>query len=328
MAGGEPFPNDGAGVVRPDQPETILVVDDKANNRLLLQTYLESAGYRVRLTSSGEEAVRSITENAPSLVLLDVMLPGMNGYDVCRILKLSKSHRALPVVLVTALQGEEERVKGIEAGADDFIGRPIHRLELLTRVRSLLRIRRLHDELELKILELEKAKLQLQQLAVTDGLTGLYNYQYFKHKLQIEVARSRRHGLPVSLLMMDIDFFKLYNDHFGHPLGDRILRRFGNLLFEHVRQIDILSRYGGEEFALILPGTSKEGAMTVAEKLRTLIEKSYFPLSEKLPFGRVTMSVGAACFPDDASNEEELVRKSDEALYRAKKEGRNRSVAA
>lgn len=328
MSPGESHAAEGGAVPRPEPQETILVVDDKANNRLLLQTYLESAGYRVRLAATGEESLRCITENAPSLVLLDVMLPGINGYEVCRIVKLSKSRRGLPVVLVTALQGEEERVKGIEAGADDFIGRPIHRLELLTRVRSLLRIRRLHDELEQKILELEKAKIQLQQLAVTDGLTGLYNYQYFKHKLQIEVARSRRHGLPVSLLMMDIDHFKMYNDHFGHPLGDRVLRRFGNLLFEHVRQIDILSRYGGEEFALILPGTPKDASMIVAEKLRTLIEKSYFPLSEKLPFGRVTMSVGAACFPDDAGNEEELVRKSDEALYRAKKEGRNRSVPA
>jgi diguanylate cyclase (GGDEF)-like protein len=157
-------------------------------------------------------------------------------------------------------------------------------------------------------------------------LTGLYNYQHFKQKLQVEIARSKRYGLPVSLLMMDIDFFKMYNDHFGHPLGDRILRRFSNLLFEHVRQIDILSRYGGEEFSLILPGTAKESAKVVAEKLRTLIEKSYFPLSEKLPFGRVTMSVGLACYPDDAKNEEELIRLADQALYRAKKEGRNRTV--
>jgi diguanylate cyclase (GGDEF)-like protein len=316
---------DGA---RHESEDFILVVDDKANNRLLLNTYLVSAGYQVQLAHSGEEALNIIVENAPHLIVLDVLLPKMNGYEVCRTVKISDKFRFIPVILVTALHGEEEREKGIESGADDFIGRPINKLELLTRVKSLLRIKRLHEDLEQKILELERAKLQLQQLAITDGLTGLYNYQYFKHKLQIEVARSIRHNLPVSLLMMDIDFFKMYNDHFGHPLGDRILRRFSNLLFEHIRQIDILARYGGEEFALILPGTSKENANFVAEKLRMLIEKSYFPLSEKLPFGRVTMSVGVSCFPTDAKNENDLVHLADQALYKAKKEGRNRTILA
>jgi diguanylate cyclase (GGDEF)-like protein len=313
---------------RTDRQAVILIVDDKPNNRLLLNTYLVSAGYDIRFAITGEEALASIIKNPPHLIVLDVLLPQMNGYEVCRALKMTDQLKFIPVILVTALHGEEERLKGIDAGADDFIGRPINKLELLTRVKSLLRIRRLHEDLEQKIQELERAQLQLQQLAVTDGLTGLYNFPYFKHKLQVEIARSRRHGLPVSLLMMDIDFFKMYNDHFGHPLGDRILRRFSNLLFEHVRQIDILSRYGGEEFALILPGTPKASAKIVAEKLRTLIEKSYFPLSEKLPFGRVTMSVGAAGYPDDAGNDEELIRVADQALYRAKKEGRNRTVVA
>jgi len=311
---------------RNERQDVILVVDDKPNNRLLLSTYLVSAGYEVRFAATGEEALAAIVADPAHLIILDVLLPKMNGYEVCRTLKLTERLKFIPIILLTALHGEDERVKGINAGADDFIGRPINKLELLTRVKSLLRIKRLHEDLEQKILELERAKLQLQQLAVTDGLTGLYNYQYFKHKLQIEIARSQRHKLPVSLLMMDIDFFKMYNDHFGHPLGDRILRRFSNLLFEHVRQIDILSRYGGEEFSLILPGTAKESAAVVAEKLRTLIEKSYFPLSEKMPFGRVTMSVGVASHPEDAKNEEELIRLADQALYRAKKEGRNRSV--
>lgn len=311
-----------------DRQTVILVVDDKPNNRLLLNTYLISAGYEIRFAVTGEEALASVIKNPPHLIVLDVLLPKINGYEVCRALKMTDQLKFIPVILVTALHGEEERLKGVDAGADDFIGRPINKLELLTRVKSLLRIRRLHEDLEQKIQELERAQLQLQQLAVTDGLTGLYNFPYFKHKLQVEIARSKRHGLPVSLLMMDIDFFKLYNDHFGHPLGDRILKRFSNLLFEHVRQIDILSRYGGEEFALILPGTPKVSARIVAEKLRVLIEKSYFPLSEKLPFGRVTMSVGAAGYPDDAENDEELIRAADQALYRAKKEGRNRTVVA
>ena len=194
---------------RQDRTETVLVVDDKTNNRLLLNTYLVSAGYRVLLAKDGQEALAAAVQEAPDVVILDVLLPGMNGYDVCKTLKRSDRFGFIPVILVTALHGEDERVRGIEADADDFIGRPIHKLELLTRVKSLLRIKRLHDDLEHKVVELERAKVQLQQLAVTDGLTGLYNYPYFKHKLQIEIARSKRHGLPVSLLMMDIDFFKM-----------------------------------------------------------------------------------------------------------------------
>jgi len=304
----------------------ILVVDDKSNNRLLFQTYLTAAGYEVQTARNGEEAIQCFRSNPPSVAVLDVLLPKLDGYEVCRRIREMENASFVPIILVTALHGEEERMKGIEAGADDFIGRPFNRLELLIRVRSLLRIKHLHDALEQKIVELEKAKGQLAQLAVTDGLTGLYNYQYFKHKLQQEIMRSKRYGLPISLLMMDIDYFKLYNDYFGHPLGDRVLKRFAKLLQENVRQVDLLARYGGEEFALILPGTGKESAKLVAEKLRLLVEKSYFPLSEKLPSGKVTMSIGVACYPQDAKNDEELIQKSDQALYQAKREGRNKTV--
>jgi diguanylate cyclase (GGDEF)-like protein len=312
----------------PSGQDTILVVDDKPNNRLLFQTYLTSASYEVETARNGEEALQRIEAVPPSLVVLDVLIPKIDGYEVCRRIRKLKQAGFVPIILVTALHGEDERLKGIEAGADDFIGRPFNRLELLIRIKSLLRIKHLHDDLEQKIIELEKAKAQLARMAVKDGLTGLYNYQYFKHRLQQEVMRSKRQALPVSLLMMDIDWFKLYNDHFGHPQGDRILRRFAKLLFDNVRQIDLLARYGGEEFALILPGTGKEGGMTVAEKLRVLVEKTYFPLSEKLPSGKVTMSVGIACFPQDAQNEDELVHQADQALYKAKREGRNKTVMA
>lgn len=307
------------------KPDVILVVEDEATNRLLLKTHLTSAGYEVHLAKSGEKALEMAAASPPSAVILDVLLPKMNGYEVCQKLKASETTRFVPVIMVTALRGSKERVQGIEAGADDFISKPFNRVELLTRIKSLLRIKRLHDTLEQKVEELEKAQTKLQQLAVTDGLTGLYNYRSFRRQLQLEISRARRFGLPLSLLMMDIDEFKVYNDRFGHPFGDRVLRRFARLLQENVREVDFLARYGGEEFALILPGTDKTSGMKVAEKLRGLVERSYFPLEEELPSGQVTMSVGVASFPEDTEDEEELIRFSDEALYRAKHGGRNRS---
>jgi len=321
------------GVTQPNQSpqstekqDTVLVVEDEANSRFLLKTYLESVGYSVRMAKSGEEALRKIAEEPPSAIVLDVMLPKMDGYTVCKRLKSSRTTHFIPIVLATALRGNEERIRGIEVGADDFISKPYNRVELLTRVKSLLRIKKLHDALEQKIAELEKAKEKLRKLSVTDGLTNLFNHRAFKKQLQLEISRSRRFGLPISLLMMDIDHFKMYNDRFGHPSGDNVLKHFSQILSENIREVDCLARYGGEEFALILPGTDKKSAKVVAEKLRRLIEWASFPNADKLPSGRVTVSIGVASFPHDAEDEEELVKRSDEALYKAKNSGRNRTV--
>ena len=306
--------------------EFILVVEDEANSRLLLKTYLTSDGYEVKTARSGEEALDITAESQPSVIILDIILPGINGYEVCKKLKHSIATNFIPVILVTALRGNDERIQGIEAGADDFISKPFNRVELLTRIKSLLRIKALNDALEQKIEELEKAKTKLRKLAVTDGLTGLFNYRAFRRQLHLEIQRSKRFNLPVSLLMMDIDFFKNYNDRFGHPNGDRVLQRFAQLLHTNVREVDCLARYGGEEFALILPGTEKKSAKVAAEKLRRLIEQSPFPMEKKLPKGRLTMSIGGASYPEDTQEEEELIRLSDQALYKAKKSGRNRTV--
>lgn len=304
----------------------VLVVEDETNSRLLLKTYLSSVGYSVKMAGSGEEALKIIAEQQPSVIILDIILPGIDGYDVCRKLKHSIRTSFIPIIMVTALRGDQERVQGIEVGADDFISKPFNRVELLTRIKSLLRIKALNDALEQKIGELEKTKAKLRRLAVTDGLTGLFNYRAFRRQLHLEISRSDRFNLPVALLMMDIDHFKVYNDQFGHLNGDRVLKRFAKLLFENIRDVDCLARYGGEEFALILPGTDKKSAKIVSEKLRRLVERSPFPMEKKLPKGRVTMSVGVASYPQDTKDEEAFIRLSDKALYKAKKKGRNRTI--
>jgi diguanylate cyclase (GGDEF)-like protein len=165
-------------------------------------------------------------------------------------------------------------------------------------------------------------------MAVTDGLTGLHNYRSFRNQLHMECSRSDRFGLPFSLLMVDIDHFKKYNDSFGHPNGDKVLRRFARLLYESIREVDFLARYGGEEFVLILPGTDKNSAVTVSEKLRNLVERFPFPHEKKSYAGRITMSAGIASYPLDTKDEDELILLSDKALYKAKKNGRNCTASA
>lgn len=304
----------------------VLVVDDIQLNRKLQKTYLEAEGYEVVLAPDGIEALKQIEEESPDLVLLDIMMPKMNGFQVCRRIKSDDRTRFIPVIMVTALNELEDKIKGIDAGADDFISKPFHKLELLARVKSLLRIKHLHDELEIKIRELEAVQGQLRQLAITDGLTELYNYRFFKEQLYLEISRAKRHNINVSIAMIDIDYFKNYNDTNGHPAGDVVLKDIAQLLHGNIRSIDIAARYGGEEFALILVETDKDAATFVANKIKSLVEQHRFQHEETQPNGKLTISMGVATFPGDATTPEDLVSLADKRLYHAKKNGRNRVV--
>lgn len=304
----------------------ILIVDDIPVNIQLIQSYLAAAGYETVVAQNGEEAIFRVRESLPDLILLDVMMPKMNGLDTCRILKQNKQTQHIPIIMVTALNELDDKIRGIEAGADDFISKPFNRLELLARVKSLLRLKFFHDQLQEKVRLLEQAKEQLRTLAVTDGLTNVYNYRYFREYLGQEFRRAERHKLVVSLVMMDIDFFKNYNDTHGHLAGDEVLRQVAQLMKKNTRSIDVVARYGGEEFVLVLPETNKNAAKIVAEKVRMLIETHAFPHKPKQANGHLTVSVGVATFPDDAKTSDGLIQCADQRLYRAKAEGRNRVV--
>ncbi|MDZ7339686.1 MAG: diguanylate cyclase, partial [candidate division KSB1 bacterium] len=226
----------------------------------------------------------------------------------------------------TALDEVEYKVRGMEAGADDFVTKPFNKVELLVRVKSLLRIKQLHDQLEHKVRALEEAEAKLHELAITDGLTGLYNYRYFKEQLVHEVDRAARHKESFSLIMLDIDHFKHYNDTHGHLAGDKVLKDLARLLRENVRKIDVAARYGGEEFALILVQTPHQASGVVARKLQALVQEFPFEHREQQPGGRLTISMGVATYPEDGTTAEELIAAADRRLYRAKAEGRNRVV--
>jgi diguanylate cyclase (GGDEF)-like protein len=338
----------------------ILVVDDVAVNVQLLTTYLSSVGYQVIAARDGQEALAKVVTTQPDLILLDVMMPKINGFEVCERIKKDPVTRIIPVIMVTALNEIEDKIKATEAGADDFVSKPFNKLELLTRVKSLLRIKQLHDELNAKVRELEQARERLRQLAITDGLTGLYNHRYFKEHLEQELNRASRHQSHVSVVMIDIDHFKKFNDTYGHPSGDFILRSIARLLKENIRKIDLAARYGGEEFCLVLIETNKKAAGIVAEKVRRLVQDHHFEIinglqavtamtsnslnsnsfqppshSEDLANesehsngaklnGRITISMGVATFPEDATDPNHLIEIADQRLYTAKQRGRNR----
>jgi len=315
----------------------ILVVDDSATMRALISDILVSQGYRVRQAENGVIALKEMDVRQPDLVVLDVMMPEMDGYAVCRKIREERSY--LPVLMITAKGEAQDLVKGLDAGADDYIAKPFQAMELVARVKSLLRIRDLHGrlfrqniELETKNKELERlaraldnANKELTLLSVTDGLTRAYNHRHFQERLRAEFARAQRYGTFLSCLLIDIDSFKGVNDTYGHPAGDQVLVQLVELLHAAVRKEDLVARYGGEEFVLLLPETSGPRAYLLANRIREQVETTPVRVDNQGPLA-YTISVGVAAFEPAGKigTHDELIQTADTALYRAKQNGKNR----
>jgi diguanylate cyclase (GGDEF)-like protein len=305
----------------------ILVVDDHPDNVEIINARLSSRGFVIETASNGEEALHVVRENPPHLILLDVMMPIMDGYEVCRRIKQDDSLPYIPIILVTARDSTQDKVEGLDAGADDYLTKPINFPELEARVRSMLRIKRLQDELDQKNRELELANKRLRKLSITDGLTDLFNHRHIHELLHEEFERTRRSGEPLAVAMLDLDRFKLVNDTFGHPTGDVILYETARILRETAREIDMVGRYGGEEFVVILPGTDEEAAAQFADRVRVAVSEYLF--RDEANEVTMTVSGGVASFPGlDIDHPDVLIKRADEALYAAKEGGRNRIVRA
>jgi two-component system, cell cycle response regulator len=450
----------------------VLVVDDILANVRLLEAKLTAEYFDVATAMNGVDALDSVQRVKPDIVLLDVMMPGMDGIEVCRRIKQDPSTQHVPVIMVTALDQPEDRVRGLEAGADDFLTKPVNDLALFCRVKSLVRLKMLTDELaarygdsedawrtcqtrfsaeldapgkvmlvdnrgllhdrirsslgnrhelvcvddphlavieaaegnfELILINLDldgydglrlcsqlrslqrtrqipiiiivdpddqsrmiraldmgvndylvrpvdrqellarvntqirrsrftsKLRDNVQQsieLAVTDPLTGLYNRRYLDSQVEVLVDNAANRGKPLSILMLDVDYFKAVNDTYGHEAGDRVLRELANRIRKHIRNVDLGFRVGGEEFVIVLPDTEAEVALRVAERLRKAVSSRAFPLSEGKGALPVTISVGISSFASPSDSLETLLKRADEALYKAKREGRNRVIQA
>lgn len=289
----------------------VLVVDDHAATATLLKRALETMGYEAITAENGEEAWSLLGEGHVPLVISDWIMPGVDGLELCRRIRARVKPRYTYVVLVTSKGGDEDRLIGLDAGADDFLAKPVDIRELAARLKIARRILAMQEELERK-------NAALVELATTDSLTGLRNRRWFGEALESHVALSVRQGTPLSLVMLDVDDFKAFNDAFGHPTGDGVLWTVAQVLRQNTRAYDVVSRYGGEEFAVLLPATEAELALVLAERLRAAIEATAWPLRP------VTASLGVSSLTGARPGSSDLVGEADQALYLSKRLGRNR----
>ncbi len=319
---------------------SILIVDDRKENLMALESLLESPEVAIISAESGEEALGKTLDHEFALILMDVQMPGLDGYETAELMRGNKHTRNIPIIFVTAARKDDVCIfKGYDTGAVDYLFKPLEPIILKSKVGVFLELHRQNialkentQELDAKIAELEELKKQLEEsneklklLSSLDGLTGLLNRRSFDELLLKEWQRGIRNQKPLTLILIDIDHFKSFNDSYGHIAGDHCLKEVALGLERSIhRDIDIIARYGGEEFAAILPATDEEGAKMVAERIRMNISQLEIEHSVSMPYQHVTVSLGASSvIPSKEQSPTVLIAAADAALYLAKAQGRN-----
>ncbi|MBN1531314.1 MAG: diguanylate cyclase [Spirochaetes bacterium] len=302
----------------------ILIADDESTNVLYLGELLKR-DYEVFVAKDGKTALELAASVIPDLVLMDVMMPGIDGYQACIELKRNPLTADIPVIFITARSDADDVVRGFDAGGEDYITKPFNPQELHARVRTHLELKQARERLEEMNRRLASALEQMETMARVDPLTGLANRRYLLDRLQQETARSLRHGTGLSVAMVDIDDFKMINDTHGHVCGDLVLKQTAAIITESMRKEDMASRWGGEEFLLVFPETPLPGAAVIAEKIRAAVEASEVRYDGMAL--TITITVGVAQYRHEAGIDENI-RRADDAMYRGKRENKNRVILA
>jgi len=294
----------------------VLLVEDNEIDRNIIVKALEKESMHLETAKNGQEAISRIQSGRMDLVLLDILLPDINGFEICKRLKTMDVAKNIPIIVITCLDDIDSKITGVKLGADDFLIKPIYSRELKARIKVLLEKKAQQDKLRTHY---ENALSS----ASIDSLTGLYNHGYFKKFLSLEFKRSQRQQYPMSLLMIDIDEFKLFNDTLGHQEGDDILHNLGNLIRSVIREVDLIARYGGDEFVVILPYSDRNGAVMVSNRIQNAISSNDVFKDFSKDLNELTVSIGVAEFPLDCVDDEDMIRKADHMLYLAKQKGKN-----
>jgi diguanylate cyclase (GGDEF)-like protein len=323
----------------------ILVVDDDRDIRVLLENYLKKLEVeRIHFTDTAQKTYELLnisdlkTDPIVDLIILDIVLGEENGIDICRKVKSNPAYQEIPIIMITAQKESDYLKDAFEAGAMDYIKKPIKKIEFIVRINSAMKLRketkaRIEREKELLKLsqELKEMNEKLEKMALVDGLTDISNRRLFDKTLKNELKRSKRENNPLSLIMIDIDNFKAYNDTYGHQQGDECLKKVASVLTENTkRAADFAARYGGEEFAVILPDTDKEGSVKIAEDIRKGIMNLELEHKNSVTADYVTVSLGVSSICTEKEIDQQLINsfidQADQALYKAKDNGKNQTV--
>ncbi len=307
----------------------VLVVDDEPSICSLVSLMLTDNDFEVSIAENGEDALAQFQEDPFPVVISDVMMPGMSGMEL--LTQIKDIQPEVEVVIMTSQSNVTSSIDAMRAGAFDFLPKPIEDLNIIPIIanrafENFFRVnekQRLIAELERKNKGLAIANKTLKEMVILDGLTGLFNHSHFKESVEIEISRSKRHQRQFTVLFIDLDNFKQYNDNHGHPAGDQLLKTLATLIGSRLRKSDTLARYGGDEFTAILPETAKVDALRIAEGIRKEVQNYPFPGRDVLPAGRVSITVGVATFPEDGDATDVLIISADQALYQGKNQGRN-----
>ena len=308
----------------------ILVVEDSRSKHLLLTQHIERFGATALSVETGEAALEAYSRMRPDLVLLDVVLPDIDGFVVAqRIRAMETPGDWTPIIFLSSLGDDANIEIGIAAGGDDYLLKPVSEIVLGAKIRAMQRLVLMRTSLLALTRKLDAANQEVARISSSDDLTGVANRRFFDEAISVEWRRARRHSNSIALLICDVDFFKLFNDTYGHQAGDNCLRKLATVIgLNTERPSDLVARYSGEEFAVLLPETTIGGALMVAEKIRQAIRELNIP-HESLPTSRITMSIGiASAAPGFDNPPDDLIHAASKALYRAKREGRDRLCRA